>query len=104
MKRKGFVIGLASAIVLSSCNQRPPISKFVGLWKSDSNLIYEFTEKGEFQIKNESLKPISNQYTWEFKDDKHLLIAGDVKAFRFEGNNVLVLGEPPREQKYIKVN
>lgn len=104
MKRRDFVIGLVAAIALSSCNQRPPVSKFVGLWKSDSKLVYEFTEKGGFQIKNEELKPISEQYTWEFKGDKHLLLAGEVKAFRFEGDNVLFLGEPPREFKYTKIN
>ena len=102
MKRRYFLFGL-STMVLIGCNQRPPVSKFVGQWKSENKLVYEFTEKGGFQIKNENLKPVSEQYTWEFKDDKHLLLAGEIKAFRFEGDDVLVWGAPPKEQKYTKV-
>ena len=102
MKRRYFALGLAVAMLVG-CSQRPSASKFVGKWKSENKLVYEFTEKGGFQIKNENLKPVSEKFTWEFKDDKNLLLAGEVKAFRFEGDDVLVLGEPPKELKYSKV-
>ena len=118
MKHRYFFIGLVG-FVLVACNSRPPVSKFVGKWEldGDKTSTISFSEDGRLsgQLKTATIKG-----TWEFKDDSHLLMksrttigsgefASDiknddsVKAFRFEGDNILFLGEPPQQIKLLKV-
>ncbi|PZO43261.1 MAG: hypothetical protein DCF19_04725 [Pseudanabaena frigida] len=92
---------------VASNSSRPPLSKFVGKWlvtdKNGNKYNMEFTANGLLTSSADGY-PVSGNISWAFADDTHLIFGNqNTAAFRFEGNDTLIIGEPPEVLKYQRV-